>query len=261
MQNPAEIFRQYRADRCFLELPQYRAERLPDLLRYTPEDTAAGGIVMFANLKPAQAEATIRQQIEHFSRLGLDFEWKVYDFDQPANLHELLVENGFEAGEAEAFMVYQVALWQGAPKADTQAWRIERVTTAGGVADIVAIQQQLYPGRLGWLEQQLLEVLAKRPDTLSLYCAYAGEQPVGSGWTDFPAGSGIAELHGGAVLPAWRGRGVYRSLHAVRMDEIAARGCKLVAVDATAMSRPILQKLGFAFVCNTVPLQYVQQKS
>lgn len=41
----------------------------------------------------------------------------------------------------------------------------------------------------------------------------------------------------------------------------AARGCKLVAVDATAMSRPILQKLGFAFVCNTVPLQYVQQKS
>jgi len=106
------------------------------------------------------------------------------------------------------------------------------------------------------LQQQLLKVLTLAPGTQSLYCAYAGDTPVGSGWTDFPAGSGIPELHGGAVVPEWRGKGVYRDLYSIRMAEIAERGFRLVAVDATPMSRPILDKLGFTYVCATIPLQF-----
>lgn len=255
MLTPAEIFRSYRSDRCFLEIPQYRAERLPNLVRYTPVHKAAGGIVMFASLKPEQVEQAIREQIEYFNTHGMDFEWKVYAFDQPADLQTRLAAHGFVAGETEAFMVCQTdgRQWTGALD---KPWRIERIATEQGIADIVAIQQQLYGRDFGWLQQQLLEVLTVAPGTQSLYCAYSGDTPVGSGWTDFPAGSGFPELHGGAVLPEWRGKGMYRDLYNIRMAEIAGRGFRLVAVDASPMSRPILDKLGFTHVCATVPMQF-----
>jgi len=255
MLTPAEIFRSYRSERCFLDIPQYRAERLPHLVRYTPVHKAAGGIVMFASLKPDQVQQAVAEQIEYFKIHGLDFEWKVYDFDQPDNLQARLAAFGFVGGEAEAFMVCQTERWQGS-KAANKPWRIKRIVTEQGIADIVGIQQHLYKRDFGWLHQQLLEVLTLAPATQSLYCAYSGDTPVGSGWTDFPAGSGFAELHGGAVLPDWRGNGVYRDLYNIRMAEIAERGFRLVAVDAAPMSRPILEKLGFTCVCATVPMQF-----
>ena len=57
-------------------------------------------------------------------------------------------------------------------------------------------------------------------------------------------GTGVA-LMGGAVLPAARGRGVYRALVRARWEHAAARGTPLLVVQAGAMSAPILAGLGF----------------
>jgi GNAT superfamily N-acetyltransferase len=55
-------------------------------------------------------------------------------------------------------------------------------------------------------------------------------------------------LAGAGVLPSARGRGVYRALVAARWREALTRGTPALTVQAGAMSRPILERLGFATV-------------
>jgi GNAT superfamily N-acetyltransferase len=57
--------------------------------------------------------------------------------------------------------------------------------------------------------------------------------------------AGAVALLGGAVLPACRGRGVYRALVHARWLHAAARGTPLLVVQAGRMSRPVLEGLGF----------------
>ncbi|RPA19914.1 GNAT family N-acetyltransferase [Gordonia sp. OPL2] len=70
-----------------------------------------------------------------------------------------------------------------------------------------------------------------------------------------PAGAGgyslvgeVARMWGAAVLPEFRGRGVYRGLITARLRDAAERGATLALVHAEQTSSPILQDLGFAKV-------------
>ena len=55
------------------------------------------------------------------------------------------------------------------------------------------------------------------------------------------------------MLPAWRGRGIYRALVARRAQLAAERGRRYIEVDASDDSRPILERLGFVPVTTTTP--------
>ena len=84
--------------------------------------------------------------------------------------------------------------------------------------------------------------------------AFAGLAPgcfVGY-WNETPAGAGgytlagpVARLWGAAVVPAFRGRGIYRALVRARLAEAAPRGAALALVHAEPTSSPILRRLGF----------------
>lgn len=72
-------------------------------------------------------------------------------------------------------------------------------------------------------------------------------------WRGVPAGAGgyglvgdAARFWGTAVVPEFRGRGVYRGLVHARMADARNRGAKLALVHARPTSSPILQRLGFA---------------
>jgi hypothetical protein len=52
-------------------------------------------------------------------------------------------------------------------------------------------------------------------------------------------------LLGGGVLPEARGRGCYQALVEARWDDAVERGTPALVVQAGAMSRPILERLGF----------------
>jgi len=69
----------------------------------------------------------------------------------------------------------------------------------------------------------------------------------------FVRGTEFATLWGGATLPAWRGRGIYRATVAYRASLAARRGFRYVQVDASDASRPILERLGFVAVTTTTP--------
>jgi GNAT superfamily N-acetyltransferase len=55
-------------------------------------------------------------------------------------------------------------------------------------------------------------------------------------------------LAGGGTRPDRRGRGAYRALVRARWDAAVERGTPALTVGAGAMSRPILERLGFAIV-------------
>jgi len=86
--------------------------------------------------------------------------------------------------------------------------------------------------------------------------AMAGDTPVSAGRVDFPAGGDFASIWGGGTLPAWRGRGIFRSLVAYRAALAHDRGYRYLHVDASPDSRPILRRLGFAELAETTPYQY-----
>lgn len=73
-------------------------------------------------------------------------------------------------------------------------------------------------------------------------------------WNDIPAGAGgyglvgaVARFWGTAVVPEFRGRGVYRALVRARLADASSRGATLALVHAKEQtSSPILQRLGFA---------------
>lgn len=52
-------------------------------------------------------------------------------------------------------------------------------------------------------------------------------------------------LYGGATAPRARGRGAYRALIRARWDDAVARGTPCLMTQAGAMSRPILERIGF----------------
>jgi GNAT superfamily N-acetyltransferase len=79
--------------------------------------------------------------------------------------------------------------------------------------------------------------------TVHHWAAYVDDAPVGFGRAiDMDDG---AALMGGAVLPAARGRGIYRALVHARWDHAASRGTPLLVVQAGRMSAPVLAGLGF----------------
>jgi hypothetical protein len=59
---------------------------------------------------------------------------------------------------------------------------------------------------------------------------------------------GAVTLNGGAVLAHARGRGAYRALVAARWNDAVERGTPALVTQAGAMSKPILERLGFRSV-------------
>jgi GNAT superfamily N-acetyltransferase len=82
-------------------------------------------------------------------------------------------------------------------------------------------------------------------------------EPVSGGRVDLEPGKDFAGLFGGATLPAFRGRGLYRATVAERARIARDHGHRWLFVDALPTSRPILERLGFEPLTTTTPYVFV----
>jgi GNAT superfamily N-acetyltransferase len=80
------------------------------------------------------------------------------------------------------------------------------------------------------------------------YIALLDGKPVGVGRALIAPDCPAVVMLGGGVLPEARGRGVYRALVRARWEDAAAAGTPALVTHAGAMSRPILERLGFQAV-------------
>jgi GNAT superfamily N-acetyltransferase len=211
--------------------------------------------IFWSDLDAATADAVIAAQVGLFASRGEKFEWKLYSYDQPADLAHRLVRAGFAASEPESLMIAEVAeVLQALDAADLPAGvRLERVTGAAGVQLLADVAEIAFGRDEPELRESLVAQQASSPEMAELMVAMAGDQPVCSARIEFLPGTEFAGLWGGGTLPQWRGRGIYRALVRYRASRAADRGYRYLTVDASLASRPILERVGFARVATTTP--------
>ncbi|PNG21012.1 GNAT family N-acetyltransferase [Streptomyces cahuitamycinicus] len=234
--------------------PGARVERTGGVVRQVASPQGWNGIVWSA-LDEAGADAAIAAQIVHYTGLGLDFEWKLYGYDRPADLGRRLCAAGFTPGLEETLMVGEVdglALGTEPP----EGVRVVPVTDPAGVDLVADVHEKAFGADSSWLRHQLLARLSADPETVVAVVAMAGAEPVSSARMELVPGTPFAGLWGGGTVQHWRGRGIYRSLVAHRARAAAARGHRYLQVDASSQSRPILERLGFVPLTTTTPYEY-----
>lgn len=223
--------------------PTALLDRTAEVVRYLSISSPVA-FISYAYLTPANLDRIIEEQIAYFEGLGREFEWKVYDHDWPPDMKDRLAARGFEVGEDEALAVLDLAAAPARLFEDTAA-DLRQITTPAGLQDVLSVQEQVWGEPFHWLVEELAGTMEKDPGNLLVYSAYADGQPVSNAWVRFHPGTHFASLWGGSTLPAYRGRGIYRALVGRRAAEARRRGYRYLTVDASPMSRPILERLGF----------------
>ncbi|MEU9848738.1 GNAT family N-acetyltransferase [Streptomyces sp. NPDC047985] len=237
--------------------PGVRVERTGDVVRMTDPAGGWGTVVWSApDLDARRADAAIAAQVAHCAASGLDeFEWKLYAHDRPADLAKRLLAAGFEADEPETLMVAPVADLPTAVEL-AEGVRLRPVRDADDVELMVRAHERAFGTDGSRLRHLMLTRLAADPDHIVAVLAMAGDEPVSSARMELYPGTRFAGLWGGGTAPEWRGRGVYRALVAHRAGIAAKRGYDFLQVDASAQSRPILERLGFLALTTTTPYLY-----
>ncbi|WNI17323.1 GNAT family N-acetyltransferase [Actinacidiphila sp. ITFR-21] len=236
-----------------------RVERFGPVIRQTGAGAHDWTGVLWSELDEHTADAAIAAQTRWLAGpegAGREFEWKLYAHDRPADLGRRLLAAGFVPEPAETLMVAEVAKLP-QDTAPPEGVRLEPVTDAAGAALMAEVHAKAFGTDGTRPHASLLDQLAHSTGNVAMTLALAGGEPVCSARIEFHPGTDFASLWGGGTVPAWRGRGVYRSLVAHRARLAAARGFRYLQVDASDESRPILSRLGFEPLGVTTP--YLKQ--
>ncbi|MEV5954969.1 GNAT family N-acetyltransferase [Streptomyces sp. NPDC051987] len=231
--------------------PGTRIERVGAVVRQVADGAGWNG-VLWSGLDETSADRAIAAQVDFFAARGREFEWKLYGHDLPSDLGDRLVAAGFEPEPEETLMVGEVArlsLDAGLP----DGVRVVSATDRAGVELVVDVHEKAFGTDGSQLRHRLLAGLAEQSAGVVTMVALAGDEPVSAARIELVPGAPFAGLWGGGTVEGWRGRGVYRALVAHRARIAAAHGCRYLQVDASPMSRPILERLGFHALTTTTP--------
>jgi GNAT superfamily N-acetyltransferase len=206
--------------------------------------------VLWSGLDDQTADAAIAGEIERFRGLG-EFEWKYYSYDQPADLPDRLRAAGFNPEDTETLLIGDI---ERMPHESPLPEHVElrEVTDKAGIEAMGRVNLEGF-GEVAsdaFGERVLKEIRSGRT---RLVVAYAGNRPVSMGRVEFYPGTEFGGLYGGATVPDWRGKGIFKAVVAQRAAWAAAAGARYLQTDASDDSRPILERLGFIPVGTTTP--------
>jgi GNAT superfamily N-acetyltransferase len=247
--------------RAYAQLRAHVHDRLPDSVRIERDGPlvrtvgfAGRGWITYRDLGGLDGEeldALIARQVRFFEKRGEPFEWKLHGHDRPADLRDRLRAAGFVAEEMETVVIGRVDAVAAEPQLPDGV-AIREVRERRDFARIAQLQEAVWHQSHSWIDD-LAEEREADPEGLRVFVAEAGDLTVSAGWARFPSRTDFVTFWGGATLPAWRGRGIYRALVAHRAGLAAERRRRYIEVDASEDSRPILARLGFVAVTTTTP--------
>jgi hypothetical protein len=221
---------------------------------------AGRGFVTYRDLGGADAPAIRRLIGQALARFRDDpdieeVEWKTRGHDHCPGLPEALDAYGFEADEPESIMIgpaRRLAVEVSLPEGVT----LRQVTEERDVRAMTALQNVVFgdPGSPE-MDDALLRQLSLR-DGMELWVAEADGRMLSAGRLEPVRGTEFAGIWGGATLPDWRGRGIYRALTAARARSALRIGKSLINSDSTEYSRPILERCGLVRVSTTTPYRW-----
>jgi GNAT superfamily N-acetyltransferase len=233
-------------------------EASPHVVRRIAEPGLGGSGVFWSSLDASSADQVIAAQVAFFGARAEEFEWKLYSYDEPADLPDRLTAAEFTPDEPESVMIAAIAgITDDLRSAELPPGvRFERVTDEAGVDRFIRVGELVFGSNRSDLRAELLARLASAPETTEMVVAMAGNEPVCSARVEFLPGTEFAGLWGGGTLPHWRRRGIYRALVRYRAELAAARDYTYLTVDASGQSRPILERIGFECLAVTTPYNW-----
>ena len=229
-------------------------EETPAVVRHlsTRDDR---GFISYSQMTEDSVEQVIDEQIARFAEADHSFEWKVYDHDRPDDLKERLQARGFEIDVPEAIMVLDLSQAPSSLLAPV-AGDVRRLESPDRLPDVVSVLDEVWQTDHSWLIGWLGDTMRAYPELYSIYVVYADGRPVSVAWLYVNQDSMFGSLWGGSTLEAYRKRGYYTALLAVRVQEALRRGLRFLTVDASPMSRPIVERLGFRWITTAHACRY-----
>lgn len=243
----------------------------PVLRRYPEQPGASYCMVESPRGLGADPDQWIARQVHFFASRGDKgerFEWKTYGYDHPSDLRERLTRAGLSAEDDEVLLLGEV------DRLIHDVWLPPgvrmRAVDAGDDAAYRRIHDLM---RLVWEDTEAPEVVdeahyaasmtaslqrekAAHPDALDITVIEevgGAERVVCAAWLRYSPGTDFASMWGGSTHPQWRRRGLYRSMVSHRARLARDRGYRLMRVDTSPDSRPILLSLGLLAVATTTP--------
>ena len=192
--------------------------------------------------------ASVGAVAEHFRAKGEEVIWRIYAHDGARNgkygsSHELsaaLSDAGFVAEPSGMFMLADTRL--SVPVHEAGLFCVRQAASLAEADDFLAATEQAFGGQHTLQQREAYRGDVANPDHL-LFVAYADVVPVASSRMEIAPPFG--QMYGGGVLPAYRGRGIYRAMVAARVQAARERGLAYVCTEAADTSRPILESIGF----------------
>jgi GNAT superfamily N-acetyltransferase len=216
-----------------------------------------GAFVSYESLEGVDdVDALIAETVAYFAAIPQvrEFEWKTRGHDRPADLDQRLRAHGLEPDEVETVMVGEashLAVDVELP-AGVTVRRVDDVPEREAVIRAAADMQRDVFGA-GHSGDDVLARLDRMEGRETFWVAEADGRVVSAGRLNRVEGTDFAGLWGGATLPEWRGKGIYRALTAARARFALSEGVRYINSDCTAMSRPILERSGLVAVTTTTP--------
>ncbi len=246
--NIAEVLALYdQQERREMRYPDAVREVVPPVVRHI-NVPGRRSFIIYSTLDESNADETIDREVRFFAELGRDLEWKAYAHDKPADLERRLLAHGFEAEDPETLLLCDLGNLPETLRRPVQA-DLRSVPHDGElsqwISDILAVEEHVWETDMKWLGERLEHQLRTFPDFISIYVAYIDDKPASVAWINYPEHSQFASLYGGSTLKAHRGKGLYTQLVAIRAQEAIKKGYRYLTIDASEMSRPIVEKSGF----------------
>jgi GNAT superfamily N-acetyltransferase len=180
-----------------------------------------------------------------------EVEIKTRSHDRAEGLAEALTAAGFEAEEPESVMLGPVDGLVDAPTPEGVI--IAPALTEEAMWAAARMEDEVFGSSMA--ERIVPELLRRRAagEAVALWSAVADGRVVSAGRIEPVVGTQIAGIWGGATLPEYRGRGIYRALTAARATAARDQGIRFIHSDSTEDSRPILERSGLFKVTETTP--------
>jgi hypothetical protein len=195
----------------------------------------------------------IARQRDYFKARNQAVEWKLRSHDLPADLPDRLTAAGFTRGDPAAVLIAEAEAVAADPILPTGV-TLRQTTDEDDLHRIADQQTEVWGFDCSWVGPDLAARVATGQVTVLV--AESGGRIVCSAWSVYSPGIEFAALLGGTTLPAFRGRGLYSATVARRAQDAVARGVRLLHVDASPDSAPILRRRGFHEVTTSVHYQW-----
>jgi GNAT superfamily N-acetyltransferase len=186
----------------------------------------------------------IARQREYFQARGQGVEWKLRAHDRPTDLPERLVAAGF-VPEQPSTVLLGFAEEVAAEPVLPDGVVLRQVSEAEDLRRVADQQSEVWGFDCSWVAADLMARVSADPGQITVWVAEAGTRLACTAWSVYSPGTDFVALLGGTTVPDWRGRGLYRAMLAARAREAVARGFRLLHVDASPASAPILRRCGF----------------